>query len=73
MKIPEKNDELIYLIGKDEFSLFDVSRNKLVENFNYKSSLNTEKNLNLFEESNSQPMKICSDISKIDSNQVFII
>jgi hypothetical protein len=71
VKIPEKNEELIYLIGKNEFSLFDISRNKIIENLNYseinKSFNEVKKEAN---KNNNQPMKISSDISKIDSNQV---
>lgn len=75
VKRDENSDNKCYIINKDNFNIFDLNQNKIVHSLCYKKMLNNEmmnsiqNNLDL-NELNSNPIKICSDFSNIDSNQV---
>ena len=80
MQLEENHDGKCFIITKDDFNVFDLAHNKLVETLNFNKLLaslnNNEVNssspnkIDFNDKSTSNPIKICSDVSKIDPNQV---
>lgn len=83
LQLDEYQHGKCFLITKDNFNAFDLGQNKIIETLDFKKLLasynnNNNKNINsgissktdLSEKSTPNPIKICSDVSKIDPNQV---
>jgi len=81
LQLDEIHSNRCFLITRDNFNFFDLAENKTVEtlNFNkllvsYNSQVNSASNKTEYNKlSASIPIKICSDVSKIDPNQVTLI
>ncbi len=85
MQLDDSNDGKCFLITKDNFNVFDIAANKTLETLNFKKLLASFYNKNNYQvnsgsaktagidfsdKKTSNPIKICSDVSKIDQNQV---
>ncbi len=83
LQLDESNDGKCFLITKDNLNVFDIAANKTFETLNFKKLLasfynNNQVNsgsaktagIDFSDKKTSNPIKICSDVSKIDQNQV---
>lgn len=74
MQIDQNYQNKCFIITKDNFNLFDLEENKIIETLNFNKLIDLyQKQANYSNFNNkiySNPVKICSDISKIDPNQV---